>query len=455
MKIGMDMQALRWVPAAGLFYHVWNLFDSLRATLGESQVVPFLYGHPALIESEQVRKLREKGLHRHLRYFWDGPRVPLVSRIFGGSLRQAPSAVRYFDRRLLFRAWRRLQKNGTDNHSTGSDKPSKAFQGIDVFHHIELPLFPPGEFPVNVMTIPDLTTLRVPKFHQAENIELVGDIRQVVPRMDMLITESEHTKKDVVELLEVDPDRVAVTPLAAHKQFAPVKDKQKLRDVLTRHDLNDRPYIITLGTLEPRKNHWRLIDAFGKMKKTGKLPQHRLVLIGGKGWLFDEVFAAIANAGLQSEVKWLGYVPFEDLPALLSAADVFVYPSLYEGFGLPPLEAMSCGAAVVASNTTSVPEVVGDAGVLVDPENVDELAAAMLEVISNREHRALLCRKALARAQTFSWERTAQLTVQAYERARSFAKARVHSALDAQSTSKCRTNMRQWVMDELHASYGR
>src|SRR5262249_49559878 len=178
-----------------------------------------------------------------------------------------------------------------------------------------------------------------------------------------------------------------------------------------------RPYVLTVGTVEPRKNHARLIEAFHRLKQGGELPQHLLVMVGGKGWIYDAVFATVRRLGLEAEVRWLGYVPFEDLPVLMSGAELFVYPSLYEGFGLPPLEAMACGAAVVASNTTSLPEVVGDTGLLIDPTSVDDLAAAMRCVLMDPELRRRLRHKALERAQTFTWERTARLTRAAYEEA--------------------------------------
>jgi glycosyltransferase involved in cell wall biosynthesis len=305
------------------------------------------------------------------------------------------------------------------------------------------------------MTIPDLTTFRVPMFHQEQNVDLVSDIRDIAPRMDLLITESEHTKKDVIELLGVAADRVAVTPLAAHEQFEPVSDPARRQSVLEKHGLGGRPYILNIGTLEPRKNHRRLIEAFHRLKAAGDGANHLLVLVGGKGWLYDEVFQTVVNYGLQADVKWLGYVPYADLPALISAADVFVYPSLYEGFGLPPLEAMRCGAAVIASNTTSIPEVVGDAGVLIDPENIDAIAAAIHEVLTTPELRASLQQKSLTRARSFTWERTARLTLDAYKVAQRHAAHRSPRSVHSTARTKCRDNMRQWVLDELHTVYGR
>jgi glycosyltransferase involved in cell wall biosynthesis len=449
----MDMQALRWVPAAGLYFHVWNLFDALRHE-GTHKIVPFLYGHPALVESEQVRSLRKQGLHRHLRYYWDGPTIPLASGVFGPYLSLPPQPIRSLDRRLIYRAWRRWHRR-TRRQDGHEHRSSRRLRDIDLFHHVELPLFPLEAFPVNVMTIPDLTTLRVPTFHQQENIDLMSDIVAVAPRMDMVITESEHTKKDVTELLGIDADRVRVTPLAAHRQFRPVEDPAGLRAVMAKYDLHDRPYILTIGTLEPRKNHKRLVEAFARLKSQGNLRDYHLALIGGKGWLYDEIFETIRQHGLESHIRWLGYVPFEELPVLLSGATAFVYPSLYEGFGLPPLEAMSCGTAVITSNTTSIPEVVGDAAVTVDPTDTDAIAAAIQHVTSHTDDRQALRAKSLARAATFTWERTARLTLDAYEEARRRSRNRPEQGRVAAAPGKCREHMKQWVLDQLHVTFGR
>ena len=156
-----------------------------------------------------------------------------------------------------------------------------------------------------------------------------------------------------------------------------------------------------------------LVRAFCQLKQETGIP-HRLVLAGKKGWIFESIYTEVEQLGLQDEVIFTGYVPDEDLPYLYNGASLFAYPSFYEGFGLPPLEAMACGCPVVTSNTSSLPEVVGDAGLMVDPLRSDELAGAMARVLEDSDLAAAMRTKGLARAATFSWERCARETLSIY-----------------------------------------
>jgi glycosyltransferase involved in cell wall biosynthesis len=157
----------------------------------------------------------------------------------------------------------------------------------------------------------------------------------------------------------------------------------------------------------------------GLVEAYARLPKDRppLILVGGKGWLYDEIFTRVEALGLAGEVRFVGYVPAEVLPLWYSAADLFVYPSLYEGFGLPPLEAMACGTAVISSTASSLPEVVGEAGLLIDPADTEALAKAMEQVLSDTEMRKQMQSAGLVQAQNFSWERTARQTIESYRRA--------------------------------------
>jgi glycosyltransferase involved in cell wall biosynthesis len=174
------------------------------------------------------------------------------------------------------------------------------------------------------------------------------------------------------------------------------------------------PYIIFVGTVEPRKNLVTLVKAFAAVVKD--FP-HLLVLAGARGWMSEPVFAEIERQGLKDRVVHLGYVPAEDLPALMSGAEVFVYPSLGEGFGLPPLEAMACGVPVICSNAPALPEVVGDAAILVPPTDVAALEEAIMHLLSDPDLKATLRQKGLQRSRQFSWHRTARLTLSAFEQA--------------------------------------
>jgi glycosyltransferase involved in cell wall biosynthesis len=180
-----------------------------------------------------------------------------------------------------------------------------------------------------------------------------------------------------------------------------------------------RPYCLFVGNLEPRKNLPRLIEAFGLLRRHGLAPADlpQLVLAGTRGWLSSGIFRAAAGQGLEApDIVFTGYVPPADLPALYAGAACFVFPSLYEGFGLPVLEAMACGTPVVASTASSLPEVAGDAALLVDPHDVEGLAGALRRLWGDAELRADLRERGLQRATLYSWERTARLTLDVYER---------------------------------------
>jgi len=199
---------------------------------------------------------------------------------------------------------------------------------------------------------------------------------------------------------------------SADPRFKFLRDKEAARSyILHQYGIKD-PFILYVGTLEPRKNIPTLIHAFAKVKKDG-FPQ-KLLLIGGKGWKYEEIFSAINELSLTDQILIPGYVPDEDLVYFYNVADLFVYPSLYEGFGLPPLEAMACGTPVITSNKSSLPEVVGDAALLVDPLDVRALAGAIERVLANEELRAQLSERGLKRAKFFSWKKTAERTWEVY-----------------------------------------
>jgi glycosyltransferase involved in cell wall biosynthesis len=445
MHIGFDMQMLR--ASAGLYYHVWNLYRALDRVAPPHRVTPFLYGHPGAAEPEGVRQPGEELRHR-LQYYWEGPRLRRLAPYLNGGPLLAVRVARKLDRELVLPLWKKLADTETASPNR-FPLAGSAFERLDVFHHVCILLFPIHPR-ANVLTIPDVTTRRVPQLHEQQSIAFVEEAFTHADEMDLIITSSEHTKHDVVDLLGIDEERIRVTPLAAHAQYRRIEDPVQVRSVLAKYDLAGRPYVLSLGTLEPRKNLCRLLEAFQRLKQEAPALEHALVLAGGKGWMAEAVFKTIGDLGLASEVKWLGKVPFADLPALLNGADLFVYPSLYEGFGLPPLEAMACGAPVVAANTTSLPEVVGDAGVLVDPYRVEEIAEAMHRVLTDRELNAALRVQARARAQTFSWERTARQTFAAYREAVELARGRVPKRSRPRIVAtQCRREVRQGVIWSL------
>lgn len=273
------------------------------------------------------------------------------------------------------------------------------------------PLFIRNEHCLTITTVHDLVPVL---FSEAPFITKVRH-RIIMPvlmrRIDKIIADSNSTKQDIISIFNIPEEKIKVIHLAADEQFKPL-DNDIVIEIKQKYNVNF-PFILYVGTLEPRKNITTLIKAFYELKK--KNLEHKLVIAGKKGWKYKEIFETINNLNLQNEVKFTGYVPDEDLPGLYNGADLFVYPSLYEGFGLPPLEAMACGIPVITSNTSSLPEVVGNAGIMVDPLDVNKFAYSINEVLTNGALNMELRKKGLERAKMFSWEKCARETLKVYE----------------------------------------
>lgn len=236
--------------------------------------------------------------------------------------------------------------------------------------------------------------------------------RHRISSADAIITVSESTKRDLVAEYGVSSERVTAVPLAIDEEINRSVTDDERHTVLSQYTI-EKPYLLYVGTLEPRKNIVRLIKAFDQVK-TDTGCDHRLVIVGKKGWLFDDIFAVVRDRDLENEVVFTGFVPDEHLPAFYDAADGFVFPSLYEGFGLPPLEAMAHGTPVIIGDSSSLPEVVGNAGLLVDPENIESIADGIARLVTDAELRVNLGRRAARRAQTFSLDRLADRTLDVY-----------------------------------------
>jgi len=287
---------------------------------------------------------------------------------------------------------------------------------VDVLH-VQFTSPPFAPCPV-VTTIHDLSFEHLPEtFKRRSRAQLRLTVRRTARKAAVILTLSEFSRRDIIETYAVDPERVIVTPAAAPTHFKPVVDEARLKEMRERYGIGAN-YLLSLGSIQPRKNLKRLIDAFLSLRTARpkeSLPQ--LVIAGKRGWLDDDVFRAAQQNDLGAAVKFIGYVPEADLPALFAGAICFVYPSYFEGFGLPVLEAMQCGAPVIAGNQTSLPEVAGDAALLFDPFDTSALGEAIGQVIDHADYRAELRAKGLKRASEFSWNATAHLTLKAYERA--------------------------------------
>lgn len=285
---------------------------------------------------------------------------------------------------------------------------------VDVLHvQFTAPPFCPC--PV-VVSIHDLSFEHLPHtFHRRSRTQLRLTVRHSAKRAAQILTLSEHTRRDVIDTYRIDPTRITAIPLAAPRHFSPVEDNRELQRV--RHNYGiDGPYILSVGSIQPRKNLPRLINAYASLRgKYVEAELPKLVLVGKHAWLYDETTRALAETGLKESVILTGYVPESDLPALYSGALCFIYPSYFEGFGLPPLEAMKCGAPVIVGNKTSLPEVVGDAALTVDPYDVPSIAGAIERLVNDSDLRRELSVKGRNRAETFDWRETARRTLQIYE----------------------------------------
>lgn len=277
------------------------------------------------------------------------------------------------------------------------------------FARVDLTVFfnfivPPRIHGKAITTVHDLTYLRYPETMDWKNLRRIQkDIAYSLQRSNRILTVSEFSKQELCQLLHVPENKVSVV------YNAPVLSSEttNAEQVLQKHGVSG-PYILYVGTLEPRKNLVRLIQAFAQLKKTERIP-HKLVLAGGKGWNSEEIYA---QAEKTADVLTIGYVSNAEKNALYQNAELFAFPSIYEGFGIPPLEAMSLGCPVVCANAASLPEVVGDAAELIEPMEVDSIAEGMLRVLADEPYRMKLVQSGYAQAKKFNWDDSANKLTQ-------------------------------------------
>jgi glycosyltransferase involved in cell wall biosynthesis len=301
--------------------------------------------------------------------------------------------------------------------------PVQAITGpLDLFHSPDFVLPPTGRTPA-ILTVHDLSFLRVPQFFVPGFRDyLEGAVRRSVGRARHILVDSESTRRDLVELLNADAEQVSVIYPGVEASFQLVNNPEELNRVRSRYDLPER-FVLGLSTLQPRKNFDGLIKAFGQLlaRRRGdpEVANLHLVIGGGKGWMYEEILALPARLGLSQRVHFPGFVEEDDLPALYTLADVFAFPSWYEGFGIPVLEAMACCTPVVAAYNSSIPEAVGKAGLMVDAADTDALTDSLAQVICDDDLRERLISAGQEQVERFSWDTSARQLLSLY---RSFAK---------------------------------
>ena len=296
---------------------------------------------------------------------------------------------------------------------------NKEIQKTDLYHSHYFPLPPRevlGDIP-RLLTISDLIPILFPNLVPAKvHYQFIKTINSIDINEDWIICISQQTKKDFCQYTSIKPERVFVTPLAASNKFYPISNLAIINSALEHYRIPNCPYLLSIATLEPRKNLTLLIKCFCKIITENPNLDLNLVLVGVSGWKNKDIFDIVEkNPQLKPRIIFTGYIPDSDLSAIYSGAIAFVYPSLYEGFGLPPLEAMQCGIPVITSNTSSLPEVVGNAGITIDPKQSDELCQAMLDVVNNSKLRAQMSLLSLEQASKFSWKKCAEQTIEVYK----------------------------------------
>ena len=363
MRIGIDISVLN-INQAGSATYLSNLLNGLKEIIPDGELKLFSINHHRDMSIQKTFKTRAETIYRDI--IWSHFVLPLKT------LRAK----------------------------------------IDVLHIPAniMPLFSPCP---TVLTILDTTVLQTPQYFTFWHRYYSRVFFPLSARKAKnIITISENSKRDIVKQLRISPEKVIVTYLAASKDFKIVSN-QEIERVKKTYNLN--AFILTVGSLEPRKNIPRLLNAYSYLQKNG-FP-YSLVHVGPQGWLFDEIYKEVDRLGLRERVRFLGLVPTHDLVALYNAASLFIYPSLYEGFGLPVLEAMACGCPIITSNISSLPEVVGDAGIMVDPHDVAQITHAIESLCKDKQKHTWYKNKGLERAKQFSWQRCAKETLEIYSRA--------------------------------------
>ncbi len=275
-------------------------------------------------------------------------------------------------------------------------------------------IVPPFVHGKTVVTVHDMVYRAFPETVRGRTKHMLDlGLVKSMRRADRIVTDSEFSKSEIIKYYPEFAEKIRVVPCGVDMQkFHPETDPAKIAQVREKYGLSGQ-YFLYLGTLEPRKNLERLIDAYAAFAKKHETPA-KLVLAGGKGWLYDGIFAKVQKLGLEQQVIFTQYIDSEDMCALMSGALAFTFPSIYEGFGMPPLEAMACGTPVLVSDAASLPEVTGNSAVIVKADSTESIADGLERLYTDENLRGRLSAEGLERAKSFSWERSAQMLYEVY-----------------------------------------
>lgn len=368
MKIAMDARSITWYHGTGIGTYTENLLKHLLNIDSENNYNLYWSGD----NFEDYRKDNTKIImtsKKHQRFF----------------------QVNYFPSNL--------KKENIDLYHVPQN-------GIGLYKDIECK---------TVCTIHDLIPYIMPEtVGRGYLLKFLKEMPDIISNSTGILTVSQYSKDDILRYFPIDPDKIFVTPLAANKCYKPLDKELCKRFILNKYNIKD-PFILYLGGFSDRKNVDSLIKAFSKVYKDLD-KEHKLVILGSYRDSSQKLVKLVDDLNMEDKIIFAGFIPNEDLPSFYNACEAFVYPSLYEGFGLPPLEAMSCKAPVISSNLTSIPEVVGDCGILIDPYKPDSLRDAMGTLLNDDDLKDTLAIKGYLHSKNYSWENTAKKTLEAYEK---------------------------------------
>ncbi len=356
-------------------------------------------------------------------FYAGGSLTPAQSKFIASEREAAPPSVRYvklpFSEPNLTRLWQRLKVPVPVSWLAQLSQPGRGLGKLDLLHFPDF-VIPPYTGAPSLVTIHDLSFIITPECAEAN---LQTYLSQAVPRtvkkVDFISVDSAAIKQDLIERLNVPAGKISVIYGGVGPEFKPLTDREKLEEVRQRLGLPER-FILFLGTIEPRKNLARLAEAWHRLKDTPAGQGRRLVLAGRRGWLYEPILARIAELGLQDEIVWLDFVPEGDLVSLYNLADLFCFPSLYEGFGIPPLEALACGTPVVTANNSSLAEVCQAAALFCEATSVDSITEAIRQGLTSIDGDCQLVNelraRGLDRARQFTWQNAAQEALTLYRK---------------------------------------
>jgi glycosyltransferase involved in cell wall biosynthesis len=373
MKIGIDIRTLMDRHYSGVSEYVFNLVNNLLDIDLENEY--FLFYNSAHDISGRIPN-------------FSSPRVKVVYTRY-------PNKIFNYFLQKLFK----------------QPKIDEILGGVDIFLSPHINFLALSDYCQKVLTVHDLSYLRHPEFFsRRKNFWHSSiDVKKMVKKFDKIVAVSENTKNDLMELAETQHEKVKVIYAGVPSDYRPLPINDSLvKAVKEKHDLPEK-FILYLGNIEPRKNISGLIKAYNNLRRDNlELKDVKLIVAGATGWKIDDTFSELQASPYYNDIKFLGYIDREDKPALYNLATVFIYPSFYEGFGFPPLEAMACGLPVITSNISSLPEIVGNAALTVDPYNISALSQALKEVITNLPLHDELVEQGIIRASAFNWRQTAQ-----------------------------------------------